>query len=91
MLTKEHALKIKRKLKAKITQAKKNRPHELAVIYLEDKLIASFGIRRGSNKHLPHDHIPASLHLQPNECLRLAQCSITREEWLRSLKARGII
>jgi hypothetical protein len=89
MLNKEHADKIKKKLKAKINKGKKNRPHDLAVIYHEDKMIASFGIRRGSNKHLPHDHIPQSLHLKPHDCLDLAQCKITREEWLKRMQDQG--
>jgi hypothetical protein len=78
MLTKEHALKIKKKLKAEIQKGKKNRPHDFAVVYCDDKLIASFGIRRGSNKRLPHDHIPPNLHTAPTDCLRLAQCSLSR-------------
>lgn len=91
MLDKEDALKIKRKLKAKIEKTKKGRPHDLTVIYHGGALIASFGIRRGSNKGLPHDHIPASLHMSPNECSQLAQCSITRDQWLKRMKSLNLI
>jgi hypothetical protein len=91
MLTKEHALKIKKKLKAKISKGKKNRPHDLATIYYGDVLIASFGIRRGSNKHAGHDHIPASLHASPHTCLGLAQCPVSREDWLQSMRDQGLI
>ena len=91
MLDKEDALKIKKKLKAKIQNTKKGRPHDLAVIYYGDAIIATFGIRRGSNKSLPHDHIPDDLHLSPNECTRLAQCSISRDQWLQKMKGLNLI
>jgi hypothetical protein len=91
MLTKEHALKIKKKLKAKEIRDKRNRPHDLYGVYYNDVLIASFGIRRGSNKHLPHDHIPEDLYLKPNECLRFAQCQITLKQWIKMMKNIGII
>lgn len=91
MLDKEDAQKIRKKLKAKLEKTKKGRPHDLAVIYYGGAIIASFGIRRGSYKSLPHDHIPSSLHLSPNECSRLAECSITRDQWLQKMKSLNLI
>lgn len=91
MINKEHALKIKKKLKAKEQGNVKNRPHEPYAVYHDNVLIAEFGIRRGSNKELGHDHLPEHLYLKPSECLRLAQCSITRNEWLEMMKNQGLI
>ena len=50
MLDKEDALKIRKKLKAKIEKTKKGRPHDLFVVYHANAMIASFTIRKGSNK-----------------------------------------
>jgi hypothetical protein len=91
MLDKQDALKIKKKLKAKIEKTKKGRPHDLAVVYHNNSIIASFGIRRGSNKSLPHDHIPADLHLSPNECTRLAECPFSRDDWIKRMKSLKLI
>lgn len=46
MLDKEDALKIRKKLKAKLEKTKKGRPHDLAVIYSGNAIIASFGPKR---------------------------------------------
>lgn len=92
MINKEHAEKIRKKLRGKILKdKKKNRPHDLCGVYHNEVLIASFGIRRGSNKHLPHDHIPNALHLRPHDCLRLAQCTMTREQWVKMMTDMGLI
>jgi hypothetical protein len=91
MINKEHALKIKRKLKAKDLKAKKNRPHDLYGVYYNDVLILSMSIRRGSAKELGHGHLPEQLFVQPGECLRLAQCTISREKWIKLMKERGVI
>jgi hypothetical protein len=91
MLNKEHALKIRKKLKAKLSQGKKNRPHDLYSVYEGGVLITSFSIRRGSNKHTGHDHIPAALYVSPHVCLGLAQCPVSRADWLRMMRERGIL
>ena len=63
IITKELALKIVKKLKAKVvTRAK---PHDIALVDHEGKMVASFGIRRGSRKDQGHDHIPHQIFLRP--------------------------
>jgi hypothetical protein len=84
IITKELALKIVKKLKAKIDE-RPNRPHDLANVYHEGRIIASFGIRRGHNKNLGHDHIPNDLHLRPNQAKLLGQCPLSKEEWIQIL------
>jgi hypothetical protein len=65
--------------------------HDIALIYHNGILIATFGIRRGSRKSLGHGHIPGALHLRPNETLRLANCPLSREEWIQRLIDQGLI
>ena len=69
MLTKDHAEKIAAKLKARMRSGAK---HELAVFEYEGRIIAQFGIRRGSRKDQVHDFIPNSIHLNRRDTLALA-------------------
>ncbi len=77
-ITKDHAKKIAKKLKAVIDQSPK--AHDLACTCHGGRLIATFGIRRGSRKSLGHGHIPEDLQLSPHDTLRLANCPMSREE-----------
>jgi len=87
-LTANDAWAIATKLKAEIVTKKK--AHDLAKIMHNGVQIAQFGIRRGSGE-LGHGHIPKDIHLGPHETKLLAQCRISREEWLALLKKKGII
>jgi len=80
-INKQHAIKIARKLRAEID--KSGGAHDLACIYHNDVLIAAFGIRRGTKKSLGHGHIPGDLGLSPHDTLRLANCPMSRKEWIR--------
>ncbi len=64
-LTKDHAKSIAKKLGATIDTGKK--AHDIACVYHKGVLIASFGIRRGSDRNLGHGHIPKDLHLSPRQ------------------------
>src|SRR5262249_3071681 len=89
MLTKEHAKKIAAKLGAQIdTSGKAN---DIAAVYHDGKVIAFFGIRRGSKKDAGHDHIPGSLYFSPNKCLGLANCPVSKADWLERMKELGKI
>lgn len=88
MLTKQHAKEIARKLEAIIGTSK---AHTIASIYVEGILVASFGIRHGSRRDQGHDHIPKDIHFSPNKTRKLAECKITREEWIKELQERGLI
>lgn len=89
VITKELALRIVKKLKAKI-HPHPNRPHDLACVFEGDKLVATFGLRRGSNKNLGHDHIPDSIHVRPREARLLGQCPLSRDEWIAILSKKGL-
>ena len=89
ILTKEHAVKIAAKLGAEIRSGRK--AHDLAVVYENGIRVAQFGIRRGSRKGLGHDHLTNSLHLSLHECLELARCSLSREEWIAQLQEKGLV
>src|ERR1043165_3100409 len=87
-LTGYDALKIARKLKAKID--KSGKAHDIAIIFHNDLEIARFGIRRGSGE-LGHGHIPGDLHLGPHDTKQLAQCTISQEQWIKILCGKGVI
>jgi len=89
IITKEHADKIAKKLKAKISASGK--AHDIAAIYEDGKLIASFGIRRGSEKDKGHDHISSDLHVGPHDAKKLAQCPLSREQWIQILKDKSLV
>jgi hypothetical protein len=89
-VTKQHAEAIAKKLRA-VRHEKLNRPHDLCLVYHEGRLVARFGIRRGSKKNAGHDHIPGDIHLGPHAAVRLAECNMTRDAWLRVLHEKRII
>ena len=70
---------------------KKNRPHDLYHVYHDGQIIASLGIRRSSKKDKGHGHIPGSLHVTPNQAQGLADCNVTEDEWIETLREKGII
>jgi hypothetical protein len=83
-INKQHAKSIARKLKAVVDTS--GGAHDIAYIYNDDgKLLASFGIRRGSKKSLGHGHIPNDLSLNRLDTLRLANCPMSREDWLERI------
>jgi hypothetical protein len=95
VITKEHAEAIARKLGAKTVSGKMksggSREHEAAVIYYDGVEIASFGIRRGSNKEAPHGHLTEDLHVSPNECRQLADCPMSFDQWLEVMRKKNLL
>lgn len=87
-INKTHAETIARKLEAVYQEG---RDHTLAKLYENGVLIAQFGIRRGSKKDLPHDYIPRQIYMSQGQCLKLAQCSLNRPDWIKILKERGLL
>ena len=88
-LTKKHALAIAKKLNATID--KKGSGHDRAEIFHEGKLIAHFGIRRGSRKDQSHGHIPADLYVTQKDARDLALCPMTKKEWLELMEEKGFL
>lgn len=87
IITKQLAMEIVRKLKAKVV--KRKGPHDIALVEHEGKIVADFGIRRGSNKELGHDHIPEQIFLRPSKARLLAQCPMSREDWVKIITEKG--
>ena len=90
LINKELALRIARKLKAKI-EKRPGRPHDLACVYEGGKLVAQFGIRRGSNRELGHDFIPENLFIGPHDARDLGLCPRSREWWINELERKGLL
>jgi len=88
IITKELAEKIAKKLEAVI---RKDGPHDVAEIWIAGKLIVSFGIRRGSEKDLGHDYIPAAIFLNAFKAKLLAQCPMSKQQWISALQVKGKI
>ena len=89
IITKELALKIAKKLDATITKGEG--PHDLAEVWHNDFLVASFGIRRSSEKDKGHDHIPSELFVNAYFAKLLGQCPKSRDEWIEELTRKGLI
>jgi hypothetical protein len=90
IITKELALKIAEKLQAE-RHPKKNRPHDLYVIYHEGQRITQFGVRRSSRKDEGHDHIPGQIFLSPNKAKLLGQCPLSRQNWIAEMIEKGVV
>jgi hypothetical protein len=90
IVTKELALSIARKLNAHI-KSRPNKAHDIAQVYHEGRLVAQFGIRRGSKKDLGHDHVPGDLYVRPREARLLGQCPLLREDWVEIMRQKGML
>ena len=90
IITKEHALNIASKLKAKRI-VEKTRAHDLYAVYDGEVLVATFSVRRGSNKEAGHDHIPRQLFVGPKAARDLAQCPMSRDDWFNTVREMGKI
>ena len=90
IITKEHALKIRDKLGARI-MPERGSAHDVYGIYYNEQLVASFGIRRGSEKGQGHDHIPHAINVSPNFAKQIALCGKYLEDYLERLRQSGYL
>jgi hypothetical protein len=88
MFTKKDAEVIAEKLNARIVTGKR---HDIAQFWHEGKLIVWYGIRRGSQANLPHNHIPRQLNITPHQCREFRICKMDLDALIVSLRAKGII
>jgi hypothetical protein len=88
IITKELAEAIAKKLGA-VIDSRPGRPHDLARIYHAGRVVALFGIRRGSGKNLGHDHIPSQIYVSTRQARLLGQCPMSREEWIEVMQEKG--
>lgn len=88
-ITKELAVKIVNKLEAQLLSS--SGAHDVYGIFHHDQLIASFGVRRGSEKDKGHDHIQSPIFVNSHFAKLLGQCPKSRADWLNELRKEGII
>lgn len=89
-ITKELAQKIAKKLGARIVDCS-GKAHDRALVFHGGRLIAWFGIRRGSGRDLGHDHVPKQIHVHPRQARLLGQCPLERDDWIAILTEKGIL
>lgn len=89
-LTREHADKIVKKLKAQVETSRRS-GHDIATVYYKDEPVLTFGMRRSSRKDTGHGHLTEDLFLPAFQVQRLANCPMTYEEWVRRMKEKQVI
>ena len=89
IITKDLALKIAKKLKAEVVKG--GRAHDIAIVEHGGKMVAQFGIRRGSKGDSGHDHIPSQIFVGPRDARLLGQCPLSREDWIEIISDKGMI
>lgn len=88
LFTREDAESCAEKLHAVIEEG---RAHTVAIVYYNGVRITQFGIRRGSRRDQGHGHLPSGVHLSPHHTRRLADCPMSYEEWIQTMKKKGLI
>ena len=81
-ITKELSLKIAKKLDA-VDVSEPGDEHDTWAVFHGEKLVATFGIRRSSQKNKGHDHVPHELQVGPNFARQLAQCTKDKDDYLK--------
>lgn len=90
VITKELALKITEKLGA-VPITTKNDVHDRYGVYHNDRLIASFGIRRGSKKDAGHDHVQRELNVSTGFAKQIGICKRYLQDYLDHLRTQGLL
>lgn len=75
---------IATKLKAEIKAGNK---HDIASVSFSGTLVATFGIRRGSNTG--HPYIPQQIFVSEHMAVKLASCSMSYEEYEAEIRSKG--
>ena len=87
IITKQLATKILEKLKA--VKVGSGAHVEYDIYDFHGRLVASTSLRHGSNKEQGHDHMPEDLHIGPGKAKALAQCKVSRKEYIALLQEQG--
>lgn len=85
MFTQKEAEAIAKKLRATI---EKGRKHDQVFIRYQEKIVARYGLRRGS-KPMGHDYIPQQIFLTTRQTLELARCPLSAQEYFDILRTSG--
>jgi hypothetical protein len=89
-ITKELAKKIVKKLKAAQINTSGS-AHDEYLVEEDGIQIAIINIRRGSDKDLGHDYIPKEIHIGPNDAKNLANCPMSRDQYIAKLREKGVL
>ena len=66
------------------------RSHKYYELFVDDKLIARFGVRRASREK-GHGHLPRELHITQKQCRDLSKCPLSKEEYLQILRDKDLL
>jgi hypothetical protein len=89
-ITKQLAQKIIKKLKGRKVKSK-NAAHDEYEIEHEGEVIGHTSIRRSSNKEIGHDHVQRDLQISTRQAKDLANCPMSREDYIQHLRDIGEI
>ena len=87
MLTQDDGEAIADKLGCTSYQGRSHKYYEL---FVDQKLIARFGIRRTSREK-GHGHLPRELHVTQKQCRDLSKCPLTKDEYLQILREKNLL
>ena len=87
MLTQDYAEAIADKLAC---TAHEGRSHKFYELFVDQKLIARFGVRRASREK-GHGHLPPQLHITQKQCRDLSKCPLSKEEYLQILRDKDLL
>jgi hypothetical protein len=90
IITKELAIKIRDKLHA-VLIPERSSAHDVYGIYYGGQIIATFGIRRGSEKDKGHDHIPRNINVSTGFAKQIGLCNKYLEDYLEYLRQVGLL
>lgn len=87
-LNKDHAEVICAKLKA-VPEKKKGAAHKDYSVYYDGVYLGTFGVRHGSNRNLPHNHIPEDLDIPHPLALELGRCTKQLSDFVSYMRGQG--
>ncbi len=87
MLTAADGLAIAQKLHLALSE---RRRHTRVIVELEGRVVGQYGIQRGS-RDKSHNYIAQQIHLTGREARDLANCPMSREDYITSLRERGLL
>jgi hypothetical protein len=88
-ITVEHAKKIIRKLKAKLSAHTSKHHCHYDVIH-NDRVILTFGVSHTPKKGFPQDHLPGQLRVNGHTTKCLAECSFSRKAFINEMENQGL-
>ena len=87
MLTQDDAEAIADKLGCTSHEGRRHKHYEL---FVDDKLITSFGVCRAS-KDKGHGHLPHQLYITQKQCRDLSKCPLSKEAYFQILREKNYL